>query len=78
MLKALAVEGDSGIYSEEYRLRHGLGAPSTVQTALNALKTKDLVESTAEGYVITNGFLSAWIKRYRHGTESVARTPRGR
>ncbi|HVC34829.1 MAG TPA: hypothetical protein VNL16_15060 [Chloroflexota bacterium] len=75
-LKALAAEGDRGIYSEEYRLRHGLGAPSTVQASLAALRKKDLVQSAGEGYVISDRLFSAWIVRYRRGPEQVLRIPR--
>ena len=76
VLKALAAEGDSGIYSEGYRLRHGLGAPSTVQAALTALKKKDLLESAGEGHAIADRPLSAWILRYRRGPEQVVRISR--
>ena len=76
VLKALAGEGDKGIFSEDYRLRHGLGAPTTVQAALTALRKKDLVESTTEGYVISDRILSAWILRYRRGHEPIVRIAR--
>jgi hypothetical protein len=76
VLKALAAEGDRGIYSEEYRLQHGLGAPTTVQAAIAALRKKDLVEPTGDGYRITDRLLGAWILRYRHGPEPIVRIPR--
>ncbi|MBI2863370.1 MAG: hypothetical protein HYX94_02255 [Chloroflexi bacterium] len=73
VLKALASTGDKGIYSEEYRIQHGLGAPTTVQGALAALRKKDLVESTEEGYAIADRLLSAWLLRYRTGPEPEVR-----
>jgi uncharacterized protein len=72
LLKALAVEGDTGIYSEEYRLRHALGAPTTVQKAVSALVEKDLVETGETGdYRIPNLLLREWIARYRQTREVV-------
>jgi len=75
VLKALAADGNREVYSEEYRLRHRLGAPTSVQAAIRGLKTKDLIEATAEGYSITDRLLSAWIRRYRNGPEPTLRIP---
>ncbi len=66
VLKALASTGDGGVFSESYRLQHGLGAPTTVQKALSALREKGLVESTEAGYTIPDRLFRTWITRYRH------------
>ncbi len=63
MLTALT-RGDEGVYSEEYRRQHRLGAASTVQKALQRLMERELIEFDARGtYRVPDVFLRAWIRR---------------
>ncbi|MGH2458179.1 MAG: AAA family ATPase [Chloroflexota bacterium] len=77
LLKSLAVADGREVYSEEYRLRHGLGAPTTVQAAIRGLRNRDLIDATGEGYAIADRLLSAWLRRHRSGPEPDVRIPRG-
>ncbi|HEX5417954.1 MAG TPA: hypothetical protein VFZ25_20035, partial [Chloroflexota bacterium] len=76
VLKALAADPDSGVYAEGYRLRHGLGAPTTVQGAIHALRKKDLIEAVGEGYIIADRLFKAWILGFRRGSEPAVRIRR--
>jgi hypothetical protein len=65
VLQALAADPPDAVTSEEYRRRHGLPAPSTVQRALDALVTDELVAREGPGtYRIAEPFLAEWIRRY--------------
>ena len=65
VLQALAADPPDAATSEEYRHRHGLPAPSSVQRALDALVTDELVAREGPGaYRIAEPFLADWIRRY--------------
>ena len=65
VLQALAADPPDAVTSEEYRRRHGLPAPSSVQRALDALVTDELVAREGPGtYRIAEPFLAEWIRRY--------------
>ncbi|MEN3342927.1 MAG: hypothetical protein V7644_2331 [Actinomycetota bacterium] len=65
VLQALAAEPPTAATSEEYRRRHGLPAPSSVQRALDALVADELVMRERRGwYRIAEPFLAEWIRRY--------------
>lgn len=76
VLKALAADPDNGVYSEEYRLQHGLGAATTVQGAIHSLRKKDLIEAMGEGYVISDRLFTAWMLGFRRGPEPAIRIRR--
>ena len=61
----LALSREPGrVYAEPFRRRHKLGAASTVQAALRALKKLDLVETTERGgYRLADIFLGLWLRR---------------
>jgi hypothetical protein len=62
VLTALAREQGRPL-AAEYRRRHGLPAPSTVQRALEALLDEELVARDGPGeYRISEPFLAAWIR----------------
>ena len=64
VLTALVTGSGEGIYSEEYRRQHRLGAASTVQKALQRLMERELIEFDARGtYRVPDVFLGAWIRR---------------
>jgi uncharacterized protein len=65
LLQALAVDPPQAATSEEYRRRHGLPAPSSVQRALDALVSAELVARERAGvYRIAEPFLAEWVRRY--------------
>ncbi|MCL5109982.1 MAG: hypothetical protein M1401_14190 [Chloroflexi bacterium] len=64
VLLSVASAGGNGIYSQEYRRQHRLGAASSVQRAMAYLLENDLVESTPDGaYHVPDAFLRAWLQR---------------
>jgi len=64
VLQALAVDPPSAATSHEYRRKHGLPAPSTVQRALDTLVAGELVARDGPGtYRIVEPFLAEWIRR---------------
>ncbi len=65
VLQALAVDPPTAATSDEYRRRHGLPAPSSVQRALDALVSDELVARDDPGtYRIVEPFLAEWILRF--------------
>ena len=62
VLQALAAQPAAGLTSGEYRRRHGLPAPSSVQKAVEALVTAELVVREGPGsYRIAEPFLAEWV-----------------
>ena len=62
VLQALAEEPAAGLTSGEFRRRHGLPAPSSVQKAVEALVTAELVVREGPGsYRIAEPFLAEWV-----------------
>jgi len=63
LLQALALEPGRPLASD-YRRRHGLPGPSSVQRALGALLQDELVSRDSGGeYRITEPFLAEWLER---------------
>ncbi len=62
MLQALARE-PGHVLGGEYRARHGLPAPSTIQKALDALERDELVVRRRGHVSISEPFLAEWILR---------------
>jgi hypothetical protein len=63
LLQALAAEPGRPL-AGEYRRRHRLPGPSTVQRALEALVRDELVRREASGeYLIAEPFLAEWLRR---------------
>lgn len=63
VLQALALEPANAITSSDYRARHDLPAPSTVQKAFQALVRDELVARHGPGaYQIAEPFLAEWIR----------------
>jgi uncharacterized protein len=63
VLLALARE-PGRVYAEDYRRRHKLGSPSSVQRALSALDRLDLVDSNeAGGQTLADLFMRLWLRR---------------
>jgi hypothetical protein len=52
-----------GVYGEEYRRRHGLPAPASVQRAVAALERDEVIERSESGWAIAEPFLLDWLTR---------------
>ncbi|MEO5576595.1 MAG: ATP-binding protein [Gaiellaceae bacterium] len=64
VLQALAQEPLRGATGEDYRRRHGLPPPSSVQKALDRLVSEEVVTREGPGaYRIAEPFLADWIRR---------------
>ncbi len=74
LLQALAAEPGRAL-TTDYRRRHGLPSPSTVQSAITALERDELVANDRGQVRIVEPFLSEWI-RLRVGAGD-ARAPGG-
>jgi uncharacterized protein len=62
VLEALARDPGDSVTSADYRNRHGLPAPSSVQRAVDALVDEELVAKRRAGeYRIAEPFLAQWI-----------------
>jgi hypothetical protein len=65
VLQALALEPSTAITSSDYRRRHDLPAPSSVQKAFEALVDDELVLRHGPGsYEIAEPFLAEWIRQH--------------
>ena len=65
LIAALASDPDGRPYAKEFRQRHRMGEPTTVQRAATSLVTAELLESTLARpatFRITEGFLAPWLK----------------
>lgn len=63
LLRAIALFGGRGIYSEEFRRRNRLGAASTVSMSVKLLMNKELLDIEDGEYHMPDVFLKEWIKR---------------
>jgi hypothetical protein len=63
VLQALAIEPAGRLLSDEYRVRHGLPAASSVQRAVGELVKGELVLREGRGgYAIMEPFLAQWVR----------------
>ena len=60
---ALSINPEANIYSQEFLIKHNLGVPATVQTAVKALEKKGLLDRQDGIYSISDVFFVEWIKR---------------
>ena len=64
VLKALAADpSDIAPYAADFIARHHLKSASTVQRALEALITKDIIEKDNGAYLVSDRFFRLWIQR---------------
>ena len=63
VLFAIGREPGKQVFGEAFRREHRLGAASTVQTALERLLEREIVEgASTNGYSVPDVFLRAWLK----------------
>lgn len=68
LLLALAENGGEEVYSQDFRRRHRLGPPSSVQRALERLIEREIVELSPPGtYRLQDVFLRSWLRRLNPG-----------
>ena len=64
VIDSLAGDFEPDALASEYRRRHGLPGPSSVQRALAALSKDELVGRDGSGeYRIAEPFLAEWLRR---------------
>jgi hypothetical protein len=64
VLRAVVFEHGAGLLSADSRVRHRLGAPSSVQAALAALRREEIISREDDGrYAVIDSLLREWIAR---------------
>jgi len=64
VLRAVVLEGGASMLAGDVRVRHRLGGPSSVQSALAALTRIELVARGEGGrYVVVDSLLREWVAR---------------
>ncbi len=63
VLIAIAASGGEKIFSHDFIRDNDLGAVSSVQTSINLLMKKEIVEKASNIYYITDVFFKSWIKK---------------
>jgi len=63
VLRAVVLEDGRELLSADVRMRHRLGGPSTVQTALAALVRDDVITRDGDRYVVVDSLLREWVAR---------------
>ena len=63
MVIAIAASGGEKIFSRDFISDNDLGAVSSVQTSINLLMKKEIVEKESNIYYITDVFFNRWIKK---------------
>jgi hypothetical protein len=63
VLRAVVLEDGRELLSADVRMRHRLGGPSTVQTALAALMRDDVITRDGDRYVVVDSLLREWVAR---------------
>jgi uncharacterized protein len=64
VLRAVVLEEGRGLHSADVRVRHRLGGPSTVQTALAALVRDDIISRHGSHYAVVDSLLREWVARH--------------
>src|SRR5207249_3267703 len=60
---AIAREPGMQVFGEAFRRTHRLGAASTVQTALERLVDREIVDGVSiHGFTVPDAFLRAWLQ----------------
>ena len=63
MLIAIASSGGENIFSRDFIRHNDLGAVSSVQTSINLLMKKEIVDKEDNIYYITDVFFKKWIEK---------------
>jgi len=63
LLRGIAIDGGTKIFSKEFIARHSLGTPSNVQKAARYLVERGLLERVDESYTVSDVFQREWLKR---------------
>jgi len=60
---ALSKTPGGNVYSQDFIARHDLGSPSSIQTALEALEKKGILERENGSYCLSDVLFAEWIRR---------------
>lgn len=60
---ALSKSPEGNVYSKEFIDRFNLGSTSSVQTAMDALEKKGIVDRENGGFVLSDVFFTQWVQR---------------
>ncbi len=63
ILIAIASSGGENIFSKDFIRANDLGAVSSVQTSINLLMKKEIIEKEGNTYYITDVFFKEWIRK---------------
>ena len=63
MLIAIASSGGANIFSRDFISDNALGAVSSVQTSVNLLMKKEIIDKENDTYYITDVFFKKWIAK---------------
>ncbi len=63
LLRGIAIDGGTKIFSKEFVARHTLGTPSNVQKATQYLVERGFLERIDSDYAITDVFQGEWLRR---------------
>ncbi|RCV63368.1 hypothetical protein C5S53_14555 [Methanophagales archaeon] len=63
ILVAIAASGGENIFSKDFIRDNDLGAASSVQTSINLLMKKEIIEKGIGTYYIADVFFDAWIRK---------------
>jgi uncharacterized protein len=63
VLRAVVIQEGRELHSTDVRVRHRLGGPSTVQTALAALVRDDIIARQRSRYTVVDSLLREWVAR---------------
>ena len=67
VLVAIAREPGAQVFGEPFRREHQLGAASSVQTAIERLVEREVIDgSSARGFTVPDVFLRAWLQQTVH------------
>ena len=63
MLIAIASSGGENVFSSDFIRDNDLGAVSSVQTSINLLMKKEIIDKEDNIYYITDVFFKKWIEK---------------
>ncbi len=63
LLRGIALDGGTKIFSKDFIVRHSLGTPSNVQRAAQYLVERGLLERLDGSYAVVDVFQREWLKR---------------
>jgi hypothetical protein len=63
VLKGLAIEGSTAVYTKGFISKYKLGTPAYVQAALKVLLKKGILDREEKLYSVVDVFFAEWVRR---------------